>query len=349
MLRSSVKVQQLILQCHCGVKENAKPGKKAVWDRFAVVRVGKEPSKTIELSQDWTSNTLSIELDRYRPRDTDKQYYSWYDDNVEKHYDTPAYGITNSRVASSTIERFLLQNFEGYIDSHLRDAFKITQRTFQTALRHKHLPLVDRALKLWVGCRFIENPWSIVGLEKLGMSRHPNPNCPYHKKIPVPPIVDLQIDCFVINDLLQPELTKISKMLKEMLWKSNSPCRDWFEIYLAYFILLQNVELTMAHDAWFVKRNNLKTKYSNKPLVDTIMQGATTLLTCFHYAHQGYEPFSNLELEKTGSWTEEQKGYIKDIRGMLGEIGGDHVHDPAKELFWTSQLHKPDWRPIFIS
>merc|ERR1711990_361945 len=69
-------------------------------------------------------------------------------------------------------------------------------------------------------------------------------------------------------------------------------------LYLAYFILLHNVELTMAHDAWFVKRNNLKRKYSNKPLIDTITQGATTLLTCFHYAHQGYAPFTNIDLEK---------------------------------------------------
>lgn len=121
----------------------------------------------------------------------------------------------------------------------------------------QNLPLVERALKLWVGCRFIEEPWSIVGSETLGMALHVNPNCPYHDRIPVPPIVDLQIDLVVINELLQPELKKILKILKTML-ESSDPWSNWFEIYLAYFILLHNVELTMAHDAWFVKRNNLK-------------------------------------------------------------------------------------------
>lgn len=119
------------------------------------------------------------------------------------------------------------------------------------------MPLVERALKLWVACRFIEEPWSIAGNETLGMSEDPNPNCPYHDRIPVPPMVDLQIDLIVINEILQPEVKKILKMLKEKL-ESSDPWADWFEIYLAYFILLHNVELTMAHDAWFVKRNNLK-------------------------------------------------------------------------------------------
>ncbi len=89
------------------------------------------------------------------------------------------------------------------------------------------------------------------------MTTDPNSNCPYHDQVPVPPIVDLQIDLVVINEILQPELKKILKMLKEKL-ESTDPWIDWFEIYLAYFIMLHNVELTMAHDAWFVKRNNLK-------------------------------------------------------------------------------------------
>jgi len=112
---------------------------------------------------------------------------------------------------------------------------------------------------MWVGCRFIEEPWSLVGAETLNMARDENPNCPYHDRIPVPPIVDLQIDLITINDLLQPELKKILKTVKKML-EASDPWNNWFEIYLAYFILLHNVELTMAHDAWFVKRNNLKVR-----------------------------------------------------------------------------------------
>jgi hypothetical protein len=100
------------------------------------------------------------------------------------------------------------------------------------------------------------------------MTRHPNPNCPYHERIPVPPIVDQQIDLIVINAILQPELKNILNMLKTML-ESNNPWDNWFEIQLGYFILLHNVELTMAHDAWFVKRNNLKVCFLRAKLLNS--------------------------------------------------------------------------------
>lgn len=233
----------------------------------------------------------------------------------------------------------------------------------------QHLPLVEGALKLWVGCRFIEEPWSIMGSETLDQSTDPNPASPYHTKIPIPPIVDLQIDLIVINEILQPKLKRILNMLKAML-ESSDPWNNWFEIYLAYFILLHNVELTMAHDAWFVRRNNLKVgppplpsfllpffrtwltsdkrKYSNKNLVDTIMGGATTLLTCFHYAHQGYAPFSQPELEATQNWTEETKVYLREVRPLMQGVGGDCVQEPAREMFWTSQLMHGGWRPVVL-
>jgi hypothetical protein len=67
----------------------------------------------------------------------DKQYYSWFDGGVEQHYDTPAYGIGNLAVASSAVEKFLGQNFEGYIAAHLLNATEITRKTFQTAQDHK--------------------------------------------------------------------------------------------------------------------------------------------------------------------------------------------------------------------
>jgi hypothetical protein len=69
--------------------------------------------------------------------DTDKQYYSWFDDGLEQRYQTPAYGIGNLAAAASAIEKFLGQNFEGYIEAHMRNATEITRKTFQTAQDHK--------------------------------------------------------------------------------------------------------------------------------------------------------------------------------------------------------------------
>lgn len=92
----------------------------------------------------------------------------------------------------------------------------------------------------------------------------------------------------------------------------------------------------------------MQRKYSNKNLVDTIMTGATTLLTCFHYAHQGYAPFSQPELEKTQDWSQEMRNYLAETRPLVKEVGGDCVQDPGREMFWTSQLMNGGWRPIVL-
>ena len=70
----------------------------------------------------------------------DKQYYPWFQDGVEHHYHTPAYGIANLHVARSAIEKFLEESFGGYIEGHMRNATEITRRTFQTAQEHKVCP-----------------------------------------------------------------------------------------------------------------------------------------------------------------------------------------------------------------
>lgn len=93
----------------------------------------------------------------------------------------------------------------------------------------------------------------------------------------------------------------------------------------------------------------IQKKYSNKLLVETIMSGATTLLTCFHYAHQGFAPFSMPDLEETQKFAKDEREYLGDIRPKLKLVGGEHVQDPAKELFWTSQLHTPNWRPLVLA
>jgi hypothetical protein len=93
----------------------------------------------VEVSQNWTPDVLRIRLDRYQPKDRDRQHYSWFDDGVEQLYHTPAYGIEKENMASTAaaLENFLRENSEGYIKAHLRNATEITRKTFRTAQEHK--------------------------------------------------------------------------------------------------------------------------------------------------------------------------------------------------------------------
>jgi hypothetical protein len=117
--------------------EDEAPGKQALWRHFATKKSGYESTKVVQLTQHWTWRTLNIPLDRYQPKEGDKQYYPWFDNGDEKHYQTPAYGIANLHIARSGIEKFLEENFAGYIEVHMRTATDITRRTFQTAQEHK--------------------------------------------------------------------------------------------------------------------------------------------------------------------------------------------------------------------
>jgi hypothetical protein len=117
--------------------EDEVPGKQAIWKHFAIRRIGKEPSKLIDLSQNWTSNVLRVKLDRYLPKNTDKQHYSWFDEGAEQQYRTPAYGIENLAPTTCVIERFLSQNSEEYLEAHLQNAAEITRKTFHTAQEYK--------------------------------------------------------------------------------------------------------------------------------------------------------------------------------------------------------------------
>lgn len=93
----------------------------------------------VELSQNWTPNLLRICLDRYQPKERDRQHYSWFDGGVEQLYHTPAYGIEKENAADTTsaLENFLRENSEGYLRAHLQNATEITRKTFRTAQEHK--------------------------------------------------------------------------------------------------------------------------------------------------------------------------------------------------------------------
>jgi len=121
-----------------GNSEDAGPGRQALWKHFATRRSGKDTTRVVELSQNSEiRNTLKIRLDRYQPLPTDKQYYPWFEDGVEQRYYTPAYGITNLLMVQSAIEKFLDENLSEYIEVYMRNASKITQRTFHTAQQQK--------------------------------------------------------------------------------------------------------------------------------------------------------------------------------------------------------------------
>jgi hypothetical protein len=304
------------------------------------------------VTQDWTERTLTLQLDQYQPKPTDKQNYKWADDGLERCQDTPAYAIAEDDDAIDTINAFLMENEEDYVRAHIENSPPITKRTFETALaKKKDLSLIRLCLKFWVASRLIEKPWRITGSETLGMRLDGNLHSPYYGRILVPPVVGNQLDLFVIHGQLKPTLKTILKRLEEKMMKVENNKQDWLEIHLAYSVLLHSVELTIAHDVEFAREQNVQGTFSNKPLINMVSHGACTLLTLYHHAHRGSLPFCSDIMNNSSDFKPDEKKYVQDVSSDVWfmKSEGGRVNDPAKELFWTSQLYRsPEWSPVSI-
>jgi len=326
-----------------------KPEAKSIWKPITELPTSRsDETKIVELSQGHAQENLRLRVRRYGPEPDDKQYYTWYEGDERRTYDTEPYAIADLGYARNALRKFLDRNVRVYLNVLLRKASPITKATFQAALQNQDLTLLEPALKLWVASRFIETPWHIAGSETLGMSKDPRANSPYHEFIPQTPIMDFQLDNLVIYSILQPLLKEVLNTLRTKSLANR--LEDWFELQLTHYILLNTIEVTMAHDVEFAKRYNMKSQWSNCPLIEMVTQGANTLLTYFHSANKRHYPFSGPwpEVERAHQWSREQKSYILEIRRLLGQQQ-QVATEPAKEMFWTGQLHRAEWSAVSVA
>lgn len=101
----------------------------------------------------------------------------------------------------------------------------------------------------------IEIEWEICGRNTLGISRISDPTNPRNGKIPIPPIMDTQLDQIIITQVLYPLKKKLLDRFEEMI----TPVRpeDWFEIYLTAFIILNHIERLAEHSARHAKLHSM--------------------------------------------------------------------------------------------
>jgi hypothetical protein len=83
-----------------------------------------------------------------------------------------------------------------------------------------------------------------------------DPGSPYYNKVPVTPVMDFQIDSITIHKILLPLRKQVLQELQKKVLENRR--KDFMEIFLTMYILLHNIELTIAHDRWFAQRWNVK-------------------------------------------------------------------------------------------
>jgi len=89
--------------------------------------------------------------------------------------------------------------------------------------------------------RFTRKSFNITGSESLGIEKADDPDSPYHDHIPIPKILDAQIDQVWMEKmtlLKGKTLSKLSKMMSD----SQKRRENWYMIVLTTLVLLYNME-----------------------------------------------------------------------------------------------------------
>ena len=91
----------------------------------------------------------------------------------------------------------------------------------------------------------IEDPWELLEDNELEVPRVDLPGTKFHGKIPIPPMMDTQLDQVIIQNILNHLRGKLIGLFE----KNISPARPetWFETFLASFVLLTHIERLAAH------------------------------------------------------------------------------------------------------
>ncbi|RMZ83951.1 hypothetical protein DV737_g1374, partial [Chaetothyriales sp. CBS 132003] len=219
-------------------------------------------------------------------------------------------------------------------------------------------PLLEKVLKLWMAARLIEEPWRICGEETLGMKPVTDPDAPYYGWIPVTPIMDTQLDQIVIQSILHNLRTEVLQTLQIKVEKSRK--KDWFEIFLTIFILLNTIELATAHDHQFASMYghvsvNGGTRFEDYRLIESYFHGAQALIAHFRDALYAHLPFLQSKTRsnsvvRMGELSAEETDFLLKLRNYLRDetkninltnLKRQHAYETP--LYWAHQLFVETW------
>ena len=162
------------------------------------------------------------------------------------------------------------------------------------------------ALDLWAISRMIEIEWEMCGKDTLGVQRISDPTNPRHGKVPIPPMMDTQLDQIVITKVLEPLKQKFLENFDAKI--SNPVPEDWFEIYLTSFVFLNHIEKLAKHSAFHAQLHAMpvshlafchthfrpadicQTQYSNTEFLERAFHAAKVILSRFHFVCKGSVP-----------------------------------------------------------
>uniref|UniRef100_A0A8H7N406 Uncharacterized protein n=1 Tax=Bionectria ochroleuca TaxID=29856 RepID=A0A8H7N406_BIOOC len=291
---------------------------------------------------------------KFTPKSTDILKDVWEGENGDRLYDTDA--------TTSDLEGYI-EECSTLLDNDLRASVSddISKHTFLEAKRFALAnpdSCVADALKIRLISYFCRESVIIVGDETLGIAKVEDTRFPIYGQVPVPSVLDFQIDTIAIHLMLKLIKSVVSRLKKIIYGRRNK--EKWYEVYLTCFILLGCLEKVYSLQLGYMGMGDAMDKdvvmhvnYISRSMMEEWQYSAENLIFHFRCILRGMDPFSfdwegpherigeaattNLDgqailyLRRVTSLLKEQK---ENIRGARNRIGAP--------LSWISELFLPD-------
>ncbi|KAF2810818.1 uncharacterized protein BDZ99DRAFT_462132 [Mytilinidion resinicola] len=310
--------------------------------------------RTITLTQE-IGVTLQVTVSRFQPEAGDAITYGWVDpEGNHRELGMPPYYISDMSQASKNMQEYGRRSCSLYIESLLDGTNPIIWKTFEAACRYVTVTkssLVSDALSFWAATRLTERTWRICDSDTLGVEPFAEPGNPWNGIVPVTPIMDTQLDELAIKCLLLPLKDKVLRGIKRKIDEKKR--ENWFEIFLATFIVMCNVEWILSDVIDYTTRHGMTAKSRGRPsLTQGYVHACKTLLAYFHFANNGAAPLK-LNWKKPQDAAKimslEQLTYLNGLQeevarqeARLGTLKDLPMY--KAEMYWCFQTLSLDWR-----
>ncbi|KAH7202346.1 hypothetical protein DER44DRAFT_900869 [Fusarium oxysporum] len=248
------------------------------------------------------------------------------------------------------IDEYNQKSYKVYIQRLLKGRSPLMIWTLQEAIRFSEThqsSLVKDSLRLWAGIRLTELPWMICGQHTLGQIPVQDLECPRSGTIPIPPIMDTQMDHLVIKNIMTPLRQRILAGLQAKIMETKR--ENWYEIYLTTFVLLSNMERQFAQVLYIIDWYGMESRFGtrgNSSVSESFIHSCKTLLAFFHYAGGSHKPLA-LDWKgpeaPLGIMTHQQVEYLDKTQKQIDREGEklmglktESIYE--RDMYWCHQL-----------
>jgi hypothetical protein len=126
--------------------------------------------------------------------------------------------------------------------------------------------MINESIRISIMTRLYCKSFGIAGEDLLGIDMVTDEASPYFGRVPIPPILDAQID-----EIWRTNMTKRKKKMLSMLKSRilNSKLHEWFETFLTIFIILNNLEWSYRQKCSQLQRHMDAVSYSNYDIISS--------------------------------------------------------------------------------